>query len=339
MDGDGAITSFIDKTRGSKEMVGPNQKWNDLTPNESAGVVTVENRGPVSVTLRCESRAGLAHTTWVTLYRNSDRVDIRNEITENFGTVQYWNFGFNIANPSVHTEELGVVLFDKLKSQGGDYATRNARYDHVTLNHFADMSNGTNQSGVTLSNADCSFAKLGTSTARLLDTQTPQISVLAGGQVDGKYLGIQNQNGATHFLQRFALRAHGAYDAASAMRFALEHQNPFVTGTVAGTGASPYPENNYSLLTTSDPDVLLWAVKPAEEGIDKGVVVRLWNLATTPREITTTFAGGLRAAKQITHIETDVKSLPIKDGSVKTPMGRAQLQTLRLMPSRRSPAK
>ena len=48
---------------------------------------------------------------------------------------------------------------------------------------------------MTLSNADCSFAKLGSSTAAILDTATPQINVLAGGQVDGRYLGIQNQNG------------------------------------------------------------------------------------------------------------------------------------------------
>ncbi len=339
VDGDGAITSFIDKTHGNKEIIGPNKKLNDLTHNETSGVVTVENHGPVSVTLKCESRAGLAHTTWITLYRNEGRVDIRNEITENFGTVQYWNFGFNIAEPSVHTEELGVVLSDKRKSQGGDYAERNARYDHVTLNHFADISDGTNQSGVTLSNADCSFAKLGNSTARILDASTPQINVLAGGQVDGRYLGIQNQNGATHFLQRFALRAHGPYDAASAMRFALEHQNPLVTGAVVGTNESPYPETNYSLLGISDPDVLLWSVKPAEEGIGSGIIVRAWNLATAPRAYSVQLTGGIREAKQATHIETDLKKLPLENGQLKTTMGRTQIQTLRLIPSHRAIAK
>ena len=184
---------------------------------------------------------------------------------------------------------------------------------------------------MTLSNADCSFAKLGSSTAAVLDTTTPQINVLAGGQVDGRYLGIQNQNGATEFLQRFALRPHGAYDPVSAMRFALEHQNPFVTGGVAGTEASPYPAGQYSLLTLSDPSVLLWAVKPSEEGIEKGVIARLWNLAAEPHSVRATLATGLSAARRVTHIETDLAPLPVTGSTVKVRLGRAQLQTIRLI--------
>ncbi len=207
LDPDGAIRSLIAKNRGNIELAGAGMKLNDLTPGESAGTITVENQGPVSVTLRCTSSTGLAHTTWITLYRNSDRVDIRNQITTNFSNVQYWSFGFNLALPNVHTEEVGAIIQDKLKSQGGDYADRAARYDYVTLNHFADITNGTNDRGVTLSNADCSFAKLGSSTARLLDTSTPQINVLAGGQVDGRYLGIQGSEWRCNVFAAFCAAA------------------------------------------------------------------------------------------------------------------------------------
>ncbi len=55
-----------------------------------------------------------------------------------------------------------------------------------------------------------------------LDTSTPQISVLAGGQVDGPQLGIPVQGGDSRFLQRFALTVHRRFDpGADSMRFAL----------------------------------------------------------------------------------------------------------------------
>ena len=330
---DGALVSLIDKTRGNTEfaaLIG-GRSLNDLSPGDDSGTITVENSGPVSVTLRCVSPAGVEHTTWVTLYRDSDRVDIRNRITSNFSDVRYWSFGFNLAAPEIHTEEVGAILRDRLKSQGGDYADSHARYDHVTLNHFADITDGTGTKGVTLSNADCAFAKLGDSTTNVLDTATPQINVLAGGQVDGRWLGIQEQNGATSFLQRFSLRPHGVYDPAVAMRFALEHQNPLVTGGVNGVANSPYPADRYSLLTLSDPDVLLWAVKPAEEGIEKGVIARLWNVTARTRSVQVTLTPGLTAAKQVTHIETDLAPLPVLKGAVKVNMKQAQIQTLRLL--------
>ena len=96
---------------------------------------------------------------------------------------------------------------------------------------------------MTLSNPDLAFARLGNSTVTTLDTATPQLNMLAGGQVDGSWLGIPAQNGNTHFLQRFALRPHGDYDQAAAMKFALEHQNPFVTGAVISIkDGGVYPE-------------------------------------------------------------------------------------------------
>ena len=248
VDPDGAIASLIDKARPEHELATTigGLKLNDFAANDTNGTaIVVENSGPVSVTLKCVSGAGRQHTTRITLFRDSDRVAIQNEITENFGDVRHWAFSFNLSSPDVHTEEVGAVIRAKTKSNGGDYADTHARYDYVTLNHFADITDGANTRGVTLANADCAFARLGQSTATNLDTATPQINVLAGGQVDGSWLGIRGQNGATHFLQRFALRPHGAYDQTAAMKFALESQNPLVTAPIIGITNSPYPATNY----------------------------------------------------------------------------------------------
>ena len=115
------------------------------------------------------------------------------------------------------------------------------------------------------------------------------------------------------------------------MKFAMEHQNPLVCGNVISKGAGPYPETTYSLLSLSDPNVLLWAVKPAEDGIDKGVVVRLWNLSDDAARTTIKMETGIGSANRTSHIETDLESVPVNsDGGVSASFARQQLQTFRL---------
>jgi alpha-mannosidase len=334
---DGAVRSFIDKRRGNKELAATidGLQINDFAANSDAGdALRVENAGPVSVTLRARSDAGLPHSTTITLYRDSDRVDIKNEINSNFGDTRHWAFSFNLDAPSLRTEEVGGINLNKLKSEGGHYADSHARYDYLTLNHFADFTSGDGKSGVTISNPDLAFAKLGRSNIKKLDSKTPQLNVLAGGQVDGRWLGIQDQNGASYFLQRFALRGHAGYDQVGAMKFALEHQNPLIAGDMFGKPEGKLPEKTYSLMTVSDPNVLLWAVKPADDGIDKGIVARLWNLSNAPAKANLKLSTGTDSAQRTTHIETDLESVTIaKDGSIPTSYAPQQLQTYRLKPT------
>lgn len=193
-----------------------------------------------------------------------------------------------------------------------------------------DLTDPSGTRGVTLSNPDLAFARLGRSTVTSLDVLTPQLNLLAGGQVDGAKLGVRVQNGATQFLQRFALRPHRGYDAAAAMRFALEHQNPFVTGPLIGKADGPSPADTFSLLTVSDPGVLLWAVKPAEEGIEHGIVARRWNVTNQPAAATLMLTSDLISAARVTHIETDLESLPLAPGGgLPVTFARQQIATFR----------
>ena len=324
----GAITSLLDKTRGNRQFakgIG-GYHLNDL--GSSTGVLAVENAGPVSATLRATAAGPLAHTARITLIRESGRIDIRNQITQNFNSTHTWRYGFNLDSPDVWHEEVGAVIRAKLLADGGHYSPRNARYDWLTLNHFADIS-GNGGVGVTLSNADCYFMKLGNSTPETLDVNTPQISPLVGGQVDGSSLGIPNQGGDSNFLQRFALQTHDAYDPAAAMRFALEHQNPLITGTVAG--GSDYPEQSCSFLSISNPNVLLWALKPADDGIDQGIVARVWNLSTDQASFSLSQPfGSVTAAQHVTHIETPVGDATIANGALTDSLSPQQLKTYAL---------
>ena len=322
----GAISSLVDKTRGNREFARQvNGQWmNDL--GASSGTIAVENSGPVSVTVLITAKGQtvpLDHVTRVTLIRNSSRIEIRNEIMENIQGTATWGYGFNLDAPTLWHEEVGAVIKAKLTTDGGQYSPRNARYDWQSLGHFADISAA--NVGVTLSNADCHFMKLGNSATDSFDTTTPLISILAGG---GDVNEEKNQDGDSYFLQRFAMQTHDAFDPAAAMRFALEHQNPLTTGAV--TGGSGYPETQFSLLSVSNPNVLLWAVKPAEEGIGQGVVTRVWNLSTAPANFSLNPAPTITQAAQTTHIETDLQALSVANNAVSFFAAASQMLTFRL---------
>lgn len=330
----GAITSLIDKQRGNREFIKVinGRAANDL--GSSSGTVTLENVGPVSATLVITAPLPVAHVTRITLFSSSDRISIRNNITQNFNSNQMWRFGFNFTNPDVHHEEVGAVIRAKLSTQGGAYSPQNARYDWLTLNHFADMSDG--NIGITLSNHDLEYMQLGASTPSTLDVTTPQITVLAGGRIPVGG-GIDSQAGDSQFLQRFGLRTHDAFDPVAAMRFALEDQNTLIAGII--TGGTQYPETNFSLLTISDPEVLLWALKPAEEGISSGVIMRTWNLGSSPKTLTVEFSDPrFTHAQQTTHLETNIQPVSYNNNILSASINQKQLKTFRVyVPDEQAP--
>jgi len=297
----GAIVSLIDKLRGNREMVKASggRTINDL--GSGSGTIAVENAGQVSATLRITSSDPLSHESAVTLYRDFARIDIENEILQNFGDVRTWDFGVNLDAPLLRHEEIGAVLLARKAADGGQYSSTAARYDWLSLNHFADLSAG--GTGLTISSPDLSFLRRGSSSTTFLDIITPQLSILAGGQVDGASLGILDQGGDTSFLQRFGLRTHGNFDAAEAMRFALEHQNPLETGRV--TGGTSYPADAFSLFSGTPPGVFAWAVKPAEDTAAGGLVVRLWNQTSAATDFNLAFDGfTVTDAKRTSLVET-----------------------------------
>ncbi|MGI8423204.1 MAG: glycosyl hydrolase-related protein [Chloroflexota bacterium] len=337
----GAITSLVDKQRCDRDYVDRayGRGLNDLGFSE--GTLVVENEGPVSVTLRATAPLPLEHTSRITLIRDSRCIDIRNDIEQNFDAPQTWTFAFKTDSPELWHEEVGAVIRAKLLDDGGHYSPRNARYDWLTLNHFADV--GGDGPGVTLANADCAFMRFGNSTMTQLDTSTPRLSVLAGGNVAGVDLKIRNQGGATHFLQRFAVQTRDAVDPLEAMKFALEHQNPLVAAEVTRSasassatsrtgGGGALPEQSFSLLAISNPNVLLWALKPAEEGMSNGIIARVWNLSTQPQDFSLSLASGISHASRVSHIETDLADAIVSGEALSASIAPSQLATFRVVP-------
>ena len=111
------------------------------------------------------------------------------------------------------------------------------------------------------------------------------------------------------------------------MRFALEHQNPVVSGAV--TGDEGYPATQFSLMEISDPAVLLWALKPHQDGIDKnGIVARFWNMDDNQSDcVVSVPEGEILSAKEITHIETPVGDMPIDRGAFTASLAPQQMKS------------
>jgi len=339
----GAITEIFDIAAARQLVKLTDGKYvNDLgTPDINDGEkLVVESQGPVSLTLKAVSRNPLMHTVRVTLYAKSPRIEVENELQENFADIKTWAFSFDLKGQTTRHEELGAVITAKNEHNGGHYASQSARYDWLTFNHFVNLSE--DNYGVTLSNLDCSFFRLGNSRPDSLFEDASQINALAGGQTDvyqqplpkkdSVVLGIRGQNGETKFNYHFAIGSHSsAFDPTASMKFSLEHQNPLLTGEATGsTQASSL--TSYSLLSVTDPSVILWSVKPAEEGISKGLITRFWNTKNRSVNTLINYNGGISKAWRVSHLETDEEELSLVNKGLMLPIRANQILTYRILP-------
>ena len=172
--------------------------------------------------------------------------------------------------------------------------------------------------------------QLGNSTHTSLDESSNTLNVLAGGRVSNPELGIHNQDGDSEFNQSFALSTHNAFSKVSDMKFALEHQNPFVTFTVTGTKGT-YPGTHYSYLKITDPNVLLWSLKLAEEGFaNRGIIIRAWNLGDDSSTMSISLSNKIIEGHKTSHVETDVKSISFSGVNFNTNIAAQGLSTYRI---------
>ena len=329
----GVITSLLDKTDENREYVKELDGLfvNDLGSGngENGQPLLIENPGPVSITLTATSDLPVKHTSKLTLFSNSPRIGLENFISQNLSSVTSYSFSLNLLPPDIWHEEVGAVLNAKPFSRGGHYAEKLNRVDWLTLNHFADMT--ANGKGITLSNRDSYLMKTGHSTITGLDYTTPQITILSGGQIDADIsLGIPNQDGDSYFENFYALKTHNnPFNEAEAMKFSLEHQNPLVSGSVSGN--SGYPSDTFSLVNVSDTNVVLLTVKPSEEGISNGLILRLWNLDNEDKACNLSFGLPLVSANKVTHIETNISSLSPVNGRINETIGHNMIESFRVV--------
>ena len=104
-----------------------------------------------------------------------------------------------------------------------------------------------------------------------------------------------------------------------------------MTGRV--DGGDVYPEGSYSLLGLDTPNVLLWALKPADDGLEKGLVARVWNLSGEVDDFSLLFDGGIKGALSLTHIETPSGIVNIREGKLSDSINQQQIKTYAIYPA------
>ena len=76
--------------------------------------------------------------------------------------------------------------------------------------------------------------------------------------------------------------------------------------------------------------MIVWSVKPAEEGIGQGIILRVWNQDIKDAAVIISSALQIVNAKQTTHVETDIQSLSPVSGMLKATIGHNKIETFRL---------
>lgn len=81
-------------------------------------------------------------------------------------------------------------------------------------------------------------------------------------------------------------------------------------------------------MTVSDPSALLWALKPADDGLTQGLVARLWNPSLNPINFSISLSMfAATGAKRLTHIETPLENATVNAGAVSATLAASQLGT------------
>jgi alpha-mannosidase len=322
----GALASLYDKQLKKEWAAGSLNSLGD-TLAENTSSIKVVTQGPDFIEIICRAPKPLLHESKYTFYAENRRVDINNTLLANFGNTLHFIFPFAITNPEVWHEEVGAVIKAKTIENGGHYANKMARYDYLSLNHFLNVGN--QSENITVSNLDCQFFKLGNSTPTQLDMGSSVVHILAGGTINAN-LGVFDQDGDSLFQQHFALLpGEGAHNETASMKMALEHQNPLAITQVKGGGT--LKSIRVSFLTITNPNVLLWALKPAETN---GITIRLWNMAIIPVQTTVLMRNTIEKALHTTHIETDIAEVPVVDNLFTPEFSQNQLKTYRILLSK-----
>lgn len=319
----GVVTSFVDKASG-QELAGAGLA--DFGSGTNGSVVATDV-GPVSATLRVDVAGNTARRVLVTLAREVDRVEIEDLILQNVTDASY-RFDVALAAPTIHFEEVGAVARPGLVAQGGDFQP-GTRADIMTVNHFVSFVGA--GASLTVSNWDAMGLTVGASSTSAFDLGGSDVTVVAVGNPSGA--SFYDQGGDTTFQNRFALSVQaGAFSRALAMKSSLRHQNPLVGVPLAQSQKGPLKAPVASFVSVDAPNVVVTAVKPAEEPA-RGIVVRLWELDGKD----TTFsldakALGAKDGHSTTLVETDEGVATTTAGVVQGTIGKNAIAALRFLP-------
>ena len=321
VDRNGDICSIIDKTMGEAEILNKpirfelnkydgtkeyvawelNYKEINKYPWEFAdkGVCTVEEKGPVRVTLKVVQKAGKStFTYYVSLAAGCPWVSVYNEIEwREFRRALHNGFRFNVSNPYA-TYDLGLGAIKR--------GNANKKLYSVPAQKWADITDVSGANGVSVF-SDCKYGwmKKDDRTLRLTIAHSPK-----------NWYRHDSVQGMLEFgLNRYsyAIYSHsGDYTNGTQLcaRFFNQPVTAFITDKHSGKLGS-----EYSFGTISNPDVIIRAIKKAEDSDE--IIVRVNEGAyKSAADVTLTLGNKILSAREVNGFEDEIGPAQVVDGKL-----------------------
>jgi len=100
---------------------------------------------------------------------------------------------------------------------------------------------------------------------------------------------------------------------------------------ISGDIDAVLPADKYSFLQIANPNMILWALKPAEEGIkNNGLIARVWNLNDASVKSELRFNKKLSSANETTHVEVNMNRVSFNQNKLMINTQGQQMKTFRV---------
>lgn len=321
IDRNGDICSIIDKTLGDTEILskpirfelnkykGAHEypawelRYKEVSkyPWEFAekGVITVEQSGPVRVTLKVEQKVNKStFTYYVTLAAGCPWVSVYNEVEwREFRRVLHNGFYFNVRNEKA-TFDLGLGAIKRSKA--------NKKLYSVPAQKWADITDKSGSYGVSVfSDSKYGWIMKDEKSLRLTIVHSPK-----------NYYRDDSVQGMLDFgLNRYgyAIYSHsGEYTNGTQInaRFFNQPVTAFITDKHSGS-----IESEYSFGSINNPDVIIRAIKKAENSDE--IVIRVNEGANLPAEgVVITLGKGIVSARELNAVEDEIGPAYVANGAL-----------------------
>ncbi|KPJ64725.1 hypothetical protein AMK68_00750, partial [candidate division KD3-62 bacterium DG_56] len=295
--------------------------------------IVERNLGPVwsSVTLETSGRIAPRLRHRIVLYDDLKRIDIFDTVDKTLTTDPeglYYAFPFAFRRPTVKVEVADAVMEPEKEQLPA------TSHDWYSMQHFVDVSDG--KAGVVWSSVEAPLVQFD-------EIQTGRWQHHLKINRGTLFAWIMNNYWTTNFRAgqggemtfHFALTSYrGRYSGRRATQFGRETHLPLITvPRTAGRGGT-LPRAGASLFTVEPGNVIIAAVKRAED--DRGLMVRLYETQgrNTEATLTTALGRGDMKAWLTNVVERNLHALPVRGKKVRVPVEAFGLVTLRLKPGR-----
>ena len=277
----------------------------------------VSAEGPVFARLRITSSvAGIAVTSFVTVYADLDRVDFDVRITKPAGTAEerlMQMFPIMPDGAALRADTTGAIVRPRWQPQGDLMA--GADTTRMAVQGFIDAS-ARDGPGVTVAPIDAFCLRL--------DQEVPAFEAIGNDQNYREV--VKDQNGVAEFRFRYAVRGHGgAYDPAEAAAWSRTAAAPIMAA------AGRMRAGALATVEVDPARAVALGLKPALDEKAGGIILRVWNTdgreGPLPVKVT-----GFKRAVQTDLLERDVAELAILDGVVPVDLKVNGFAAVRLVP-------